>query len=208
MTKEELKQEVEKKGVEYADKQKRTISVHEDSGYSWGQVEEAYEQGALDFAKSREKRIAELELKIEKLTQHLEPQSMTALFEQVEEEVKQKQRIAELEGALAEQKQYTEFKCYEFKQKREELEKENAEYKEVFGDCDTCKRTCDIGNCCNSGTKSGYLLDKAKVIIKRQEIIRDQKELLDSVLSGAETLSNFAQNTLRKAEQFLNEVEK
>lgn len=57
----ELEKEIEEKGVEYADKQKRTISVHEDSGYSWGQVEEAYEKGALDFAEPREKRISELE---------------------------------------------------------------------------------------------------------------------------------------------------
>lgn len=60
-TQEELEKEIEEKGVEYADKQKRTISVHEDSGYSWGQVEEAYEKGALDFAEPREKRISKLE---------------------------------------------------------------------------------------------------------------------------------------------------
>lgn len=64
MTKEELEKEVEDKGVEYADKQERTISVHEDSGYSWGQVEQAYEKGALDFAEPREKRISELEKEI------------------------------------------------------------------------------------------------------------------------------------------------
>lgn len=57
----ELEKEIEEKGVEYADKQKRIISVHEDSGYSWGQVEEAYEKGALDFTEPREKRISELE---------------------------------------------------------------------------------------------------------------------------------------------------
>ena len=39
------------------------------------------------------KENADLELKIKKLTQHLEPQAMTALFEQVEEEVKQGQKI-------------------------------------------------------------------------------------------------------------------
>lgn len=61
MSEEELEKEIEERGVEYADKQKRTISVHEDSGYSWGQVEEAYEKGALDFAEPREKRISELE---------------------------------------------------------------------------------------------------------------------------------------------------
>lgn len=100
MTK-ELEKEVEDKGVEYADKQKRTISIHEDSGYSWGQVEQAYEKGALDFAEPREKRIAELELKIKHLTEHLEPQAMTSLFKQVEEEVKQEQMIEELKRFLA-----------------------------------------------------------------------------------------------------------
>lgn len=48
-----------------------------------------------------------------------------------------------------------------------------------------------------------------KRLTKAEEVIKDQKELLDRVLSGAETLSDFAQNTLHKAEQFLNsEVEK
>ena len=60
MNKEELEKEAEDKGVEYADKQKRTISVHVDSGYAWDQIEEAYERGALDFAEPREKRIEEL----------------------------------------------------------------------------------------------------------------------------------------------------
>lgn len=44
-----------------------------------------------------EKENAELEIKIKHLTKHLEPQSMTALFEQVEEEIKQEQRIKELQ---------------------------------------------------------------------------------------------------------------
>lgn len=42
-----------------------------------------------------------------------------------------------------------------------------------------------------------YLLSQAI------DVIKDQQELLDRVLSGAEFLSDFAQNTLRKAEQFL-----
>ena len=45
-----FEKEAEEKGVEYADKQKRTISIHEDSGYSWGQVEEGYENGFKDGA--------------------------------------------------------------------------------------------------------------------------------------------------------------
>ena len=45
-----FEKEAEEKGVEYADKQKRTISIYEDSGYSWGQVEESYENGFKDGA--------------------------------------------------------------------------------------------------------------------------------------------------------------
>ena len=45
-----FEKEAEDKGVEYADKQKRIISIHEDSGYSWGQVEEGYENGFKDGA--------------------------------------------------------------------------------------------------------------------------------------------------------------
>ena len=51
MTKEELEKEVEDRGVEYADSIGSTIPKFSDNdGYSWLQVEEAYEKGALDFA--------------------------------------------------------------------------------------------------------------------------------------------------------------
>ena len=56
-----------------------------------------------------EKRIQVLELKIKHLTEHLEPQTMTALFEQVEEEVKQEQRIEKLEKENAELKEKVSF---------------------------------------------------------------------------------------------------
>ena len=58
--------------------------------------------------------------------------------------------------------------------------------------------------------KYGYVKFASDQLTKAKEIIKDQKELLDRVLSGAETLSDFAQNTLLKAEQFLkdSEVEK
>ena len=49
---EELEKEVEDKGIEYADSLEYTISKFSDTeGYCWSQVEEAYETGALDFAK-------------------------------------------------------------------------------------------------------------------------------------------------------------
>lgn len=68
MIKEELKKEIENKGVEYADSLEYTISKFSDQeGYCWSQVEKAYEKGALDFAEPREKQIAELEADIEQL---------------------------------------------------------------------------------------------------------------------------------------------
>ena len=51
MAREELYKEVEDKGVDYADSIGSTIPKFSDTdGYSWLQVEEAYEKGALDFA--------------------------------------------------------------------------------------------------------------------------------------------------------------
>lgn len=65
MTEEELKKEAEEKGIKYADSLEYTVSDEE--GYSWSQVEEAYEKGALDFAESREKRIADLEWQLKEV---------------------------------------------------------------------------------------------------------------------------------------------
>ena len=75
----------------------------------------------------------------------------------------------------------------------ERVLKENAELKEKL----------EHRNCLDCSNHHSNIK-----LIKAKEIIRDQKELLDRVLSGAETLSDFAQNTLRKAEQFLKEIEK
>ena len=48
----DFEKEVEDKGVEYADSLEYTISKFSDTeGYCWSQVEQAYEKGALDFAK-------------------------------------------------------------------------------------------------------------------------------------------------------------
>lgn len=85
MTKEELKEEAIKYAVDY--------STSYGKGYKHKDLRIAYLAGA----EPREKRIEELELKIKHLTNHLEPQAMTALFELVEEEVKQEQRNKELE---------------------------------------------------------------------------------------------------------------
>ena len=84
--------------------------------------------------------VDKLELKIKKLIQHLEPQTMTALFEQVEEETKQEEL---LNSTLEENKEIykkmadldTAFEdCTESltdaRIKIKELEKENAELKD------------------------------------------------------------------------------
>ena len=70
-------------------------------------IGEAIGNIALEYITELEKENAELELKIKKLTQHLDFQPMTALFEQVEEEVKletenkkAKEIIKELLGCL------------------------------------------------------------------------------------------------------------
>ena len=64
----ELKQEIEKKGIEYTNSIKNTIpKFSENDGYCWWQVELSYEKGALDFAEPKEKQIAELEAQIEQL---------------------------------------------------------------------------------------------------------------------------------------------
>lgn len=77
----------------------------------------------------------------------------------------------------------------------QDLQKENAELKS--------KNKWYSEQVCNKECAEVW-----RNLTKAKEIIKDQKELLDRVLSGAETLSNFAQNTLRKAEQFLKEIEK
>lgn len=84
----------------YADRPTEPYS-DDDSPNDWANIAH-YAEENLEKAF---KRIEELELKIKHLTQHLEPQAMTALFEQVEEEVKQEQRIKELEAQIEKMKQ-------------------------------------------------------------------------------------------------------
>lgn len=130
--------------------------------------------GYLAGAEPREKRIAELELKIKHLTEHLEPQAMTSLFEQVEEEVRQEQMIktldkenAELKEQLLEQKQYTAFKCNEAVKEKEVYEREH------------------------------YLLTTAKDIIKKLRalylspvVTKDDVKKQDEILNEAEQFLN------------------
>ncbi len=67
-----------------------------------------------------------------------------------------------------------------------DLEKENAELKAV--------------------ERMALYSKMSDQLTKAIDIIKDQNELLDRVLDGAETLSDFAQNILHKTEQFLREV--
>ena len=92
-----------------------------------------------------------------------------------------------------------------------ELEKENAELKKLFADCDTCKRICDVGNCCKFG--SAYLPDVKKVLneqkqlTKAKEIIKKIEKIFYSGENAVKRLSKIS-DILAEAEQFLNEVEK
>ena len=128
MTKEALKQEAEEK----AKKRTKGFKCQEN-------CEASYVMGALDFAEPREKRIEELEkevdevklksgystyledkiqideleLKIKNLTKHLEPQAMTEIFKQVEEEAKQEQRIKNMKNCLKKWFKYENERDYE-----------------------------------------------------------------------------------------------
>jgi hypothetical protein len=125
---EELKKEAEEK----AKKRTKGFKCQEN-------CEASYVMGALDFAEPREKRIKELEkevdevklksgystyledkikideleLKIKNLTKHLEPQAMTEIFKQVEEEVKQEQRIKNMKNCLKKWLKYENERDYE-----------------------------------------------------------------------------------------------
>lgn len=88
-----------------------------------------------------------------------------------------------------------------------ELEKENAEYKELFGDCSTCKRTCDMGNCCNPRTKNGYLLDKVKVIAERQKLLKENAVLHSKIgcyQKGMATEINKRDIKITEAKEIIN----
>ena len=100
------------------------------------QLKAEHTRGEIDFVNmhcnSSCKKVKELEDKIKHLTKHLEPQSMSALFEQVEEEVKQKQRIAELEA------QIEKMKCCHTCDNNKEEHTPEEHYR-----CKTCKKFCN-----------------------------------------------------------------
>lgn len=71
MTKEELKQEAEEKAFNYADEQDVSTSMWVDKDYTYIQVVNAYEKGALDFAEPREKQIAEPEERVREQSERI-----------------------------------------------------------------------------------------------------------------------------------------
>lgn len=83
----------------------------------------------------------------------------------------------------------------DFAEPREkEIAELNSKLSEQMFDCASCEDRFNANH-------RQYLLSQAI------DVIKDQQELLDRVLSGAEFLSDFAQNTLNKAEQFLKNIE-
>ncbi len=143
------------------------------NGFSYRDLRDVAEH----FALPREKRIAELEFKIKKITQNLEPQEITALFEQVEEEFEQEQRTKTLEkkisillsctncpdnkGGLLCQKEY-EDKCLAQKiQYIKELQEENAELEAKY-----LQAT-------DEGTSFAHLKSLKQEIVELKYFIRD-----------------------------------
>ncbi len=183
------------------------------------------------------KHIAELELKIKKMTQHLEPQSMTALFEQVEAEVKQEQKIKELGNACKEtqelldkqieatyklDKENSELKSDNDARKfamamsekvEKQLRAENAELKERLTAIRNAKDKYDMSKDKSTikafGAEYTLFCDLERILEDWQEDdkLTKAKEIIKSFLNADSELDMI--NAQRKAEQFLNsEVEK
>ena len=80
------------------------------------------------------------------------------------------------------------------------LQEENEQLKKLFANCDTCRRTCDIGNCCKSG--NAYLPDTEKILNKNKQLT-EAKEILKMFVNANKLLDMF--NAQKKAEVFLEE---
>ena len=93
MNKEELKQEAEDKAFAYADMQDTSTSEWADKKYTYIQIVNAYERGALDFAEPREKRISELEAQIARIIR----QDPSLLNEELIINETYRNKVAELE---------------------------------------------------------------------------------------------------------------
>ena len=178
-------------------------------------------------------RLAELELKIKKLTQHLEPQKMTALFEQVEEEVRQEQRLNELE------KENTELKtkkipqlerkiasirgahsvdCKKLNARTEQserqkkqifaLEKDKAELKAQFWGA---KPTCNnCGHCLCENYQTQRKSEPCSLWCSHRDILTKANEIIKNLLTLSIPI-DYAKcpgplQKIAEAEQFLKEV--
>jgi prophage DNA circulation protein len=121
------------------------------------------------------------------------------------------QKLEKENKVLAQNLEDTEILNKTYEKRFEDLEKKNAELKTKVTALENANSAMvkELDDTTSGGLNILQNVVKNKEeITKAKEIIKDQKELLDSVLSGAETLSDFAQNTLHKAEQFLNCSEK
>lgn len=79
------------------------------------------------------------------------------------------------------------------------------EMNKLFANCDTCRRTCDIGNCCRLG--NAYLPDTEKVLNKKKQLTKAKeiiKELLPFAKRECVSSAKFNAKEIKKAEAFLN----
>ena len=94
-------------------------------------------------------------------------------------------------------------------QENNRLEQDIAEFKKIFADCDTCKRTCDIGNCCKFGSE--YIPDIEKIYSKDKQLEQAKeilKRLMDIINHNVKCLDTMAGlDVKQKTEQFLKENE-
>ena len=92
-------------------------------------------------------------------------------------------------------------------QESNRLSQQIAEFKKIFADCDTCKRTCDIGNCCKFGSEYipdvEKIHDKDKQLVQAKEILKRLMDIINHDLKCLDTMAGL--DVKQKAEQFLKE---
>ena len=76
------------------------------------------------------------------------------------------------------------------------------ELNKLFANCDTCRRTCDIGNCCKFG--NAYLPDTEKVLNKKSQLT-EAKEIIREYIEILKGDTKTWRQTQAKAEAFLKE---
>ena len=183
MTKEELKQKAEEYALEKC-KECYMCNSEENGERGYCPKLESRKEGYIASAEPREKRIAELERKLEQTEKDLADYQFNY------------PTIKELQKENAELKK----KCYKKAVKDYcELEKENAELKEKL----------KPENCLKLLAKEGYIKFTSEQLTKAKELI--ERLLITSCNSDVLNLLPNCSEVLRvrvEAEQFLSEVEK